>query len=101
MRCFLIGIVFILQSVIHVFASVQSQVSFDQLTIEQGLANNSIRTIFQDSEGYIWFGTLNGMSRYDGKQFKNFAYNPEDSTSINNNKVRRLFQDGIYLGTYI
>tara|TARA_R110002050_G_scaffold282901_2_gene431013 strand:- start:4251 stop:8609 length:4359 start_codon:yes stop_codon:yes gene_type:complete len=81
----------------------QDKLSFEQLTIEQGLANNSVRTILQDREGYLWFGTLNGLSRYDGKQFKTFDYDPADSTSISNNKIRELFQDGagyIWVTTY-
>lgn len=85
------------------FASAQDKLSFEQLTIEHGLANNSVRTILQDQKGYLWFGTLNGLSRYDGKQFKSFHYNPADSTSIGNNKIRELFQDGtgyIWATTY-
>jgi signal transduction histidine kinase/ligand-binding sensor domain-containing protein/DNA-binding response OmpR family regulator len=84
-------------------ANAQKKLSFEQLTIEHGLANNSVRTILQDQEGYLWFGTLNGLSRYDGKNFKTFDYNPADSTSIGNNKIRELFQDGagyIWATTY-
>ncbi|MDA3879108.1 MAG: response regulator [Prolixibacteraceae bacterium] len=77
--------------------------TFDRLTIEDGLANNSVRTIFQDNEGYLWFGTLNGLSRYDGQQFKTFDYKASDSTSISNNKIRDIFQDGegfLWVTTY-
>ncbi|WP_082326434.1 hybrid sensor histidine kinase/response regulator transcription factor [Sunxiuqinia dokdonensis] len=88
---------------IFLLANAQSKLSFEQLTIEHGLANNSVRTMLQDQEGYLWFGTLNGLSRYDGKQFKTFDYDPGDSTSIGNNKIRGLFQDGagyIWATTY-
>nr|HPR33214.1 two-component regulator propeller domain-containing protein [Prolixibacteraceae bacterium] len=86
------------------FVPAQAQrMSFDHLTIEDGLANNSVRTLFQDEEGYLWFGTLNGLSRYDGQKFKTFQYRLTDSTSISNNKVREIFQDAagyLWITTY-
>lgn len=99
MRCF---VSFLL---LFVFASVSAnqKLYIEHLTIEDGLANNSVRTIVQDQEGYLWFGTLNGLSRYDGQQFKTFDYRLSDSTSISNNKIRDLFQDGagyIWVTTY-
>lgn len=85
------------------FANAASKISFEHLTIEGGLANNSVRSIFQDRRGYLWFGTLNGLSRYDGQQFKTFKYIHGDSTSIGNNKIRDIIQDGngyIWVMTY-
>ncbi|MBN1926868.1 MAG: hypothetical protein JW798_13640, partial [Prolixibacteraceae bacterium] len=76
-------------------SSAAQRLSFNHLSIEDGLANNSVRTMFQDQEGYLWFGTLNGLSRYDGQQFRTFSYSLSDSTSISNNKVREIFQDGL------
>jgi len=73
----------------------QDQLSFENLSIENGLANNSVRAIFQDKEGYLWFGTLNGLSRYDGQKFKTFVYNYGDPTSISNNKIRKIIQDSL------
>ena len=97
---FLSTILFIL---IACFVLGQNRFAFEHLTIEDGLANNSVRSIFQDEEGYLWFGTLNGLSRYDGQQFKTFDYNRADSSSISNNKIREIIQDGvgyIWLMTY-
>lgn len=85
------------------FTVAQSNLSFEHLSIEDGLANHSVRTMFQDQQGYLWFGTLNGLSRYDGQQFKTFDYDIEDFTSISNNKIRDIFQDGagyIWITTY-
>ena len=81
----------------------QNKLSVEHFSIEDGLANNSIRAMFQDQQGYLWFGTLNGLSRYDGQQFKTFDYNHSDSTSISNNKIREIFQDRlgyIWVTTY-
>ena len=51
------------------FASVE--VRSNKLTTGDGLANNSIRYMSQDSKGFIWLGTLNGLSYYDGNSFVN------------------------------
>lgn len=94
---------FVFLILISCFVSGQNHLSFEHLSIEDGLANNSVRVIFQDKEGYLWFGTLNGLSRYDGQQFKTFDYNYGDTTSISNNKIRDIIQDGagyIWVVTY-
>jgi signal transduction histidine kinase/ligand-binding sensor domain-containing protein/DNA-binding response OmpR family regulator len=91
MRCFVLLITILL----FLQANAKPKFKFDRVNIEDGLANNSVRAIFQDNEGYLWFGTLNGLSRYDGKQFKSFVYDLSDSTTISNNKIRDIFQDGV------
>jgi len=93
----------VLLLLISVAVSAQYRSSFEHFTVEDGLANNSVRSIFQDREGYLWFGTLNGLSRYDGQQFKTFTFTPGDSTSISNHKIRDIFQDGagyLWVTTY-
>jgi len=47
------------------------------LGIDQGLSNNSVRCIFQDHEGFMWFGTYDGLNRYDGYQFKIFRFDAQ------------------------
>lgn len=43
---------------------------FDRISIEQGLSQSSVHVIFQDSRGFLWFGTQDGLNRYDGYSFK-------------------------------
>jgi len=84
-------------------SAAQLRSAIEHLSIENGLANNSVRNIMQDQDGYLWFGTLNGLSRYDGQRFENFFYTPNDPNSIANNKIRELFQDEagfIWVTTY-
>jgi ligand-binding sensor domain-containing protein/two-component sensor histidine kinase len=50
-----------------------SNLSFEQITKKQGLAGSTVTDIFQDSRGFIWAGTSNGASRYDGLHFKNYS----------------------------
>ncbi|MBN2166129.1 MAG: response regulator [Marinilabiliaceae bacterium] len=71
----------------------QNQYKFSYLTIDQGLSNNSIRTICQDSKGFIWFGTQNGLNKYDGQSIVTYWHNPNDSNSISANLINSVFQD--------
>ncbi|MDQ3005012.1 MAG: hypothetical protein M3R47_06465, partial [Chloroflexota bacterium] len=45
---------------------------FEHISIEQGLSQSSVRVIFQDSRGFLWFGTEDGLNRYDGYTFNTF-----------------------------
>ena len=50
-------------------------VHFRHITYRDGLLQNPIATVLQDKSGYVWIGTWNGLSRYDGSNFKNFRPN--------------------------
>ncbi|WP_337966149.1 two-component regulator propeller domain-containing protein [uncultured Flavobacterium sp.] len=52
------------------------------LDISDGLSNNSVTTIFQDSDGYLWFGTYDGLNRYDGYNFKVYRNRINDKNSL-------------------
>ena len=56
----------------------QQPLHFDHLTTQQGLAHNQLFSICQDREGFMWFGTADGLSRYDGYSFTNFKPDPGD-----------------------
>ncbi len=59
--------------------------------VEDGLPQSFISGITQDKDGFIWLGTLDGLSRYDGRGFKNFHYRSNDSTGISSNAIAYLF----------
>ncbi len=63
------------------------------MTTNDGIANNSIRYILQDSKGFIWMGTLNGLSRYDGDSFVNFHPGDNGKVSLSDHRIRNLFED--------
>jgi signal transduction histidine kinase/DNA-binding response OmpR family regulator/streptogramin lyase len=76
------------------FADGQTNVfSFDYYSQANGLPNNSIQCIFQDRKGWIWLGTSQGLSRFDGSHFVNFTHNPQDSSSLIGSLVRVIFED--------
>jgi signal transduction histidine kinase/ligand-binding sensor domain-containing protein/DNA-binding response OmpR family regulator len=61
--------------------------------VADGLSSNTVRSIIQDNRGFMWFGTENGLSRFDGRSFKNFRSVYGDSTSLGNNYVYTLYED--------
>ncbi len=75
----------------NIFADTQLQ--FEHFTIENGLSNNSVRTIIQDKKGFLWFATLNGLNRYDGKNIRVFTSEPGNLKSLSNNRVHSLVED--------
>ncbi|MFZ1858565.1 MAG: two-component regulator propeller domain-containing protein [Chitinophagaceae bacterium] len=81
----------------------QSGSIFHHLTAEQGLASNRCNSILQDSEGYYWIATDDGLSRFDGTHCKNYRKNANDSLSLSNNLSYNLLEDkqgNIWIGTY-
>ena len=65
------------------------QYNFISYSIEDGLAQSQIRAICQDDEGYIWIGTLGGLSKFDGINFQNFSTND----GLLNNQINAIFKD--------
>ena len=75
---------------------------FDHWSIEDGLSQSSTLQILQDSTGYLWFGTADGLNRYDGYSFKIFRHNPNDPTSISSEFIRAMALDSkgrLWIGT--
>ena len=67
--------------------------SFDHYAVEDGISQSEIRSIFQDSEGYIWLGTQNGLNKFDGYTFEKFFYDPADSSTISNSWIFDIAED--------
>jgi PAS domain S-box-containing protein len=75
---------------------------FNHLTIEDGLSQSSVNSIIQDSRGLMWFGTIDGLNRYDGYDFKIFLPVPGDPSSISDNFIQVIYEDrdgDIWVGT--
>jgi ligand-binding sensor domain-containing protein len=66
---------------------------FEKLTIQNGLSNNKVNCILQDSRGFMWFGTDDGLNRYDGTNFTIFRNRPGDPYSISGNLIMDLLED--------
>lgn len=75
---------------------------FERLTVEDGLSQSKIHTIFQDRQGFMWFGTNEGLNRYDGYTFTVYKFDPDDPTSISDNVVYAIHEDStgvLWVGT--
>ena len=59
-------------------------------TVDDGLSSNHVYGIVQDSIGFIWFGTDNGLCRFDGCEFRSYTHTDGDRSSISSNNIRRL-----------
>ena len=60
---------------------------------EDGLSNSAVISIYQDKRGYMWFGTWDGLNRYDGKNIKTFYPDLFDENAISNNIIRNMLED--------
>jgi ligand-binding sensor domain-containing protein len=65
----------------------------NNITVQDGLAHYSVQSIVQDKYGFMWFGTLNGLTRFDGYNLKNYQVNPSDTNSISNNRIQWIYLD--------
>jgi ligand-binding sensor domain-containing protein len=91
--------------VILAYGSVYAQSTdfkFEHIGREQGLAASSVLSILQDRQGFLWFGTEDGLFRYDGYVMTVYKHDPLDSTSLGNNNVFALLEDRsgtLWIGT--
>lgn len=67
--------------------------AFDRLGHAEGLSNSHVTSILQDREGFLWFGTADGLNRYDGYELRVFRHDPGDSTSVRGNWITGLRED--------
>jgi signal transduction histidine kinase/ligand-binding sensor domain-containing protein/DNA-binding response OmpR family regulator len=75
---------------------------YKSITSDDGLPSNYIETIVQDKIGFMWFGSSDGLSRYDGISFLNFRNRPTDTTSLIDNEIKSLAEDNhsrLWIGT--
>lgn len=65
---------------------------FSHLTVTAGLSNNHITSIYKDGRGFMWFGTISGLNRYDGYQFRQYRHDPRDRWTIGDNYIEQIFE---------
>ena len=80
----------------------QRDMRFERLNSKDGLSQISVECILQDKLGFMWFGTADGLNRYDGYQFKVFRNRPGDASSISDNDILSIVEDKasfLWIGT--
>lgn len=79
-----------------------SNFHFKKLQVVDGLSENAVYCILQDTEGFMWFGTKDGLNRFDGSSFRVYQHQFGKQESIGNNFIRSIVQSGknhLYIGT--
>ena len=75
---------------------------FKQYSLNAGLSQSSVLCILQDNKGFMWFGTRDGLNKFDGQKFITYRHNSQDSTSISNSFIKSLIEDdqgNLWIGT--
>jgi signal transduction histidine kinase/ligand-binding sensor domain-containing protein/DNA-binding response OmpR family regulator len=95
-------VLFMLMMAMAVHAAPPRSLRFEQLSVDDGLAQESVLAVVQDRDGFMWFGSQTGLSRFDGYRVINYRNDVSDPASLVNNWVRVLHvdRDGqIWIGT--
>ncbi|MCG8310054.1 MAG: ATP-binding protein [Cytophagales bacterium] len=95
-------LIYILLLSSYVINAQQTKTIFNQYTIRDGLSHNTVNCITQDSLGFMWFGTMDGLCRFDGNNFKVFKSIPDNPNSLCHNLVKSICIDqkgGLWIGT--
>ena len=92
---------------IYIFLSIDALsfaqgIKFSHLGLKDGLSQTTVFAILQDKQGFMWFGTEDGLNKYDGHNFKVYSHFPRDERSLTNNTILALFEDNngmLFIGT--
>ncbi len=99
----LISLIFFLLSNFTLIRAQSNDLIFEQIFLEQGLSQSIVKCILQDREGFMYFGTEDGLNRYDGYTFTVMRNKPEDTNSLSYNDINTLCLDkegNIWIGTF-
>lgn len=89
MKCSTLAFLFFISSWLY---SQDSNIKFSSLSINDGLCQSYVYSILQDSEGFMWFGTNEGLNKYDGNEFVHYKFELTDSNSLSGNFVASLIE---------
>lgn len=98
---FILTILIVLSLPSFVYAA-ETNAKFEHITTDQGLSQSGLNSILQDSQGFMWFGTQDGLNKYDGYDFTVYKYNALDSHSLSDNFITSIYEDKsgiIWIGT--
>ena len=74
-------------------AVAQHDIFFRHITTNEGLSQSTVTSIIQDDEGFMWFGTHDGLNKFDGSTVKVYKNDPQNPKSISHNLIHTLFKD--------
>ncbi len=103
-RIFLIGVYAAVYLISATTATAQKkyELSYSEISLEQGLSQSTVTSIVQDSVGFVWIGTNDGLNRYDGLSIKVYNYQRDKPSSISNGWINSMVYDAkgqLWIGT--
>lgn len=99
-RILFVSIIWLINS--NLLYSQYPNLKFENYDTAEGISSSTCLEIFQDSEGFMWFGTIDGLNRYDGYNFEIYRPTLNDSTSLSNNRINSIIEDAkgyLWIGT--
>ncbi|MDB5019361.1 MAG: hypothetical protein JWQ28_488, partial [Pedobacter sp.] len=87
---YIVILIFVLISP-YAFAQ-QDQIQFSRIDLSNGLSHNQVNSILKDSKGFLWFGTLSGLNRFDGYEFKIFKHEVSDTSTIVDDFITNIYE---------
>src|SRR3989337_3934217 len=88
-----ISLIFFLQTISILVFPQKQNLKFEHLSTYEGLSQSNTLCIQQDSRGFMWFGTRDGLNKYDGYQFTVFKHNAQNPKSLSNNTISDIAED--------
>ncbi|MCX6583663.1 MAG: response regulator [Candidatus Aminicenantes bacterium] len=88
---------------LSLLSGVYSDIAFEKVSFKEGSLQNSVFCITQDSDGFLWIGTQDGLNRYDGHTFKLFKKDLKNKNSLSDNSITILLEDRVgmlWVGTF-
>lgn len=87
------------QELVHTSSSIPTNLNTKSVSVAEGLSQSTVTAISEDQDGYVWIGTLNGLNRFDGKEFKKYYSN--DSSGLSSSFIQSIIYDGkrLLIGT--
>ncbi|PID55786.1 GGDEF domain-containing protein [candidate division KSB3 bacterium] len=96
------GFLLLFFAIIQTASAQNHPLKFRHLSTEDGLSQSKVYAVLQDSRGLMWFGTENGLDRYDGYNVRSFTHNSMDTSSISHNRIMSILEDSsgvLWVGT--
>ena len=90
-------------SVAHDLHAQPQHINFEKLSVDDGLSSDWVTSIVQDQQGFMWFGTVDGLNRYDGYRFTVYKNDPDDPASLAHSWVLTMCEDRrgrLWIGTH-
>lgn len=92
----------LISSLLFCFKLFAQNYAFENISTRHGLSQNQVNCILQDRQGFMWFGTNDGLNRYDGYKFDVYRYIPNNNNGLNSNLIQTIAEDkhqNIWIGS--